>query len=86
MDIGKHVKYFIIKARDIDYFTYTTFNLCRLDPRCYSCYDKPFPYRCTLPEASPWARVKTSSKETWLKSPFMECFKQEAAEAKSICF
>jgi len=40
-------------------------------------------YRCTLPDASPPANFCTSSTDTWLKSPSIECFRQLAATANS---
>ena len=42
-----------------------------------------FVYRCTLPEPSPFNKLRTSSTLKRLKSPGMECFKQEAATANS---
>ena len=41
------------------------------------------PYLCTLPEASPPARVSTSFLDTRLKSPGMVCFRADAATPNS---
>ena len=43
-------------------------------------------YLATLPEASPPISLVTSSTVTKLESPFMVCFKQDAATAKSKAF
>jgi hypothetical protein len=41
---------------------------------------------CTRPDAFPSASDRTSAKLMRLKSKFIECFKQDAAAAKSMDF
>ena len=64
-----------LNKRSLDslYYLYT-------NPR----YNLIFSYLCTRPDPSPPANFITSSIDTKLKSPSIECFKQEAATAISI--
>ena len=52
--------------------------LCQTDDR------RPGSYLCTRPLPLPPASALTSSTVTWLKSPSIECLRQEAATANSM--